>query len=77
MIRRTASAPASSAMRSRSEWTAGREAAISGMKPSAAARQAMVEAVPMTPQVPEVVASLPSISPIRSAETVPARYCAQ
>ena len=34
----------------------------------------MVEAVPITPQVPAVVASLPSISPIRSAVTRPARY---
>ena len=33
----------------------------------------MIEAVPITPQVPALVASLPSISPIRSAETSPAR----
>ena len=39
--------------------------------------QAMVDAVPITPQVPAVVASLPSISPTRSALTRPARYAAQ
>ncbi len=37
----------------------------------------MVEAVPITPQVPAVVANRPSIRLIRSSETVPARYCAQ
>ena len=41
--------------------------------PSVSARHAMVEAVPITPQVPAVVASRPSISPIRSAVTLPAR----
>ncbi len=45
--------------------------------PSVSAMQAMVEAVPITPQVPAVVASRPSISPIRSAVTRPARYIAQ
>ncbi len=39
--------------------------------------QAMVLAVPMTMQVPAVVASRVSISPISSASIVPARYCAQ
>ena len=38
-----------------------------GMKPSASAMQAIVLAVPITPQVPAVVASRPSISAIRSA----------
>ena len=37
----------------------------------------MVEAVPITPQVPAVVARRPSISAIRSSVTFPARYCAQ
>ncbi len=43
------------------------------MKPSVSAMQAMVLAVPMTPQVPAVLASRPSISPMRSAVTRPAR----
>jgi len=60
-------------MRSRSACTAGALAASSGMKPSTAAMQAMVLAVPITPQVPAVVASLPSIWPIFSALTSPAR----
>ena len=70
---RTANAPASSAARNRSACTAGIEPWPSGTIPSASARQAMVEAVPITPQVPAVVASRPSISPIRSAVTRPAR----
>ncbi len=42
--------------------------------PSASARRArVIEAVPITPQVPAVVARRPSISPIRSAVTRPAR----
>ena len=60
-------------MRSRSACTAGAEAAISGMKPSAAARQAMVDAVPITPQVPAEVASFSSMAPIFSGVTSPAR----
>jgi hypothetical protein len=60
-------------MRSRSACTAGALAAGSGMKPSVAAMQAMVLAVPITPQVPAVVASLPSISSMRSRATSPAR----
>ena len=73
----TASAPASSAARSRSACTAGIEPWPSGTMPSVSAMQAMVEAVPITPQVPAVVASRPSISSIRSAVTRPARYAAQ
>ncbi len=37
----------------------------------------MVEAVPITAQVPAVVASLPSTSEISLSSTLPARYCAQ
>ena len=37
----------------------------------------MVEAVPITAQVPAVVASLPSISEISLSSILPARYCAQ
>ena len=69
----TASAPASSAARSRSACTAGMEPWPSGTMPSASAMQAMVEAVPITPQVPAVVARRPSIWPMRSAVTRPAR----
>ena len=39
--------------------------------------QAMVEAVPITAQVPAVVASRPSTSEISSSSMVPARYFAQ
>jgi len=39
--------------------------------------QAMVEAVPITAQVPAVVASLPSTSEISASSILPARYCAQ
>ena len=45
--------------------------------PSASAMQAMVEAVPITAQVPAVTESRPSTSAISSASTVPARYFAQ
>ncbi len=70
---RIASAPASSAARSLSAWTAGIAAAPEGMNPSVSARQAIVLAVPITPQVPAVAASRPSISAIRSPLTRPAR----
>ena len=66
-ISRIANVPASSATRSRSACTAGIEAVPVGIIPSVSARHAMVEAVPITPQVPAVMASRPSISPIRSA----------
>src|SRR3712207_4841702 len=58
-MRRTAWAPAFSAMRRRSAWTAGAEAAISGMQPKVAARQAMVEAGAIRPPVPAGVARVP------------------
>jgi hypothetical protein len=45
--------------------------------PSASAMQAIVEAVPITAQVPAVVASRPSTIEISSSLTLPARYCAQ
>ncbi len=59
-ISRTAAAPVASAARSRSACTAG-IAAVPGMiMPSASAMHAMVEAVPITAQVPAVTASWPS-----------------
>ncbi len=72
-IRPTARAPASSAARRRSACTAGMAAVPGGIMPSASAMQAMVDAVPITPQVPAVVARRDSISAIRSPLTVPAR----
>ena len=45
--------------------------------PNASAREAIVLAVPITAQVPAVVARLPSTSWISSADTSPARYLAQ
>ncbi len=74
---RIACAPASSAIRSRSACTAGALAASSGWKPSTLARHAIVLAVPITPQVPAVVASAPSTSAMRASETSPARKRAQ
>ena len=76
-ISRIANPPACSAARNRSACTAGMLAVPGGIMPNASAMQAIVLAVPITPQVPAVVASRLSISPIRSAATFPARYSAQ
>ena len=46
--------PVASAKRQRSDETAGAVAEPGSMKPSVSARQAIVEAVPITMQVPEV-----------------------
>jgi hypothetical protein len=73
----TASAPVSSAARKRSACTAGIAAVPGRMMPSPSARHAMVEAVPITAQVPAVVARLFSTSVISFSSTLPARYCAQ
>jgi len=48
----TALEPVSSAMRRREDDTAGAEAPMSGMRPNPAVTQAIVLAVPITPQVP-------------------------
>ncbi len=56
-MRLTAAAPVASAARRRSAWTAGMAAVPGSDMPSASAMQAMVEAVPITAQVPAVVAS--------------------
>ena len=53
-------------------------AAVPGsVMPSASAIEAMVLAVPITAQVPAVVARLPSMPSISSSETSSARYFAQ
>ena len=58
--------PLASATRSRSACTAGMAAVPGSAMPSASAMQAMVLAVPITAQVPAVVARLPSTSSISS-----------
>ena len=58
----TAKVPDRSAARKRSAWTAGIAAVPGNIIPMASAIQAMVLAVPITAQVPAVVASDPSIS---------------
>jgi hypothetical protein len=68
-----AAAPVASAARSRSACTAGIAAVPGSISPSASAMQAMVEAVPMTAQVPAVTASWPSTSEISCSPTSPAR----
>jgi len=65
----TAAAPVASAIRRRSACTAGADA-LSG---SASTRHAIVEAVPMTAQVPAVVARFRSTRPISSSGTSPGR----
>ena len=69
--------PVASAATSRAACTAGIAALPGSAMPSASAMQAIVLAVPITAQVPAVVARLPSISSISSASTSPARYFAQ
>ena len=53
-IRTAARRPVASAKRARSDDTAGAVAVPGRMKPSGSALQAMVEAVPITMQVPDV-----------------------
>ena len=72
-----ASAPVASAQRSRSAWTAGMVAESGSAMPIASAMQAMLLAVPMTAQVPAVVARLPSIRSISARSISPARKRAQ
>ena len=69
--------PLASAMRRRSACTAGIAALSWSPMPSASARQAMVLAVPITAQVPAVVARLPSTASMPSSSMPPARYFAQ
>jgi hypothetical protein len=67
----TAASPVASAARSRSAWTAGMAAVPGSVMPSVSARQAMVLAVPITAQVPAVVASRLSMPSISSWISVP------
>ena len=73
----TARAPVASAARSRSACTAGMAAVPGSVMPSASAMAAMVEAVPMTAQVPAVVTSRPSTASISAWPSLPARNCVQ
>ena len=73
----TARAPVASPARNRSAWTAGIAAVPGSVMPSVSAMQAMVLAVPITAQVPAVVASPFSTSAISSPEIDPARYIPQ
>ena len=68
-ISSTARRPLASAARRRSACTAGIAAVPGSVMPSASAIEAMVLAVPITAQVPAVVARLPSTSSISSSET--------
>ena len=77
VIRSTAVLPLNSAATSRSECTAGIAALPGNDIPSVSAMQAIVLAVPMTAQVPAVVAKRPSITSISSRSTSPARYLPQ
>ncbi len=74
---RIAARPVASAARSRSACTAGIAALPGNIMPSASTTEAIVLAVPITAQVPAVVARLPSISSISDGVTSPARYLAQ
>ena len=76
-MRSTAARPVASAARSRSACTAGIAAVPGSIRPSTSIRIAIVEAVPITAQVPSVVASRPSMVSISSESTPPARYFAQ
>ncbi len=73
----TARRPLASPARSRSACTAGIAALPGSAMPSASASAAMVEAVPITAQVPAVVARLPSTASISCAFTLSARCSAQ
>ena len=69
----TAIRPASVPARSRSPLAAGAVAVPAGLSPRASAMQAMVEAVPITMQVPPVVASADRTSMISLSSSSPAR----
>jgi hypothetical protein len=73
----TAASPVASAARRRSACTAGMAAVPGRARPSVSARHAIVLAVPITAQVPAVVARLPSMPSISSFVSCPARYFAQ
>ena len=72
-----ATRPLSSAKRRRSACVAGAVALPGSAMPSASEMQAIVLAVPITMQVPEVGARRPLISSIWSSVNSPARWRAQ
>ena len=72
----TARLPAASAARKRSAWVAGIDPVPGMAMPSASLTQAMVEAVPITMQVPLVGARRPLKTSISSSSIVPARWAA-
>src|SRR3954468_18244027 len=69
--------PVASAKRQRSDDTAGAVADPGSMKPRVSAMQAIVEAVPITMQVPEVGMSWSWARSRFGPSRVPARYAAQ
>ena len=69
----TARLPVASARRMRSDDTAGAVAAPGSVKPSVSASDAMVEAVPITMQVPAVGISWSWARPSSTSSSVPAR----
>src|SRR5450432_2119716 len=71
-----ATLPLASAERNRSAWGAGIVALIGNDRPSASVMQAMVEAVPITMQVPTDGASRPLTASISTSSIFPARYLA-
>ncbi len=73
----TAAVPDASPQRSRSAWGAGMAAARGSDRPMASIMQAMVEAVPITMQVPTEGASRPLIASTSASSILPARCCPQ
>src|SRR5512140_3994484 len=69
-----ATLPLASADRNRSACGAGIVALIGSDRPSASVMQAMVEAVPITMQVPTDGASLPLTASLSTSSLSPARY---
>jgi hypothetical protein len=61
----------------RSAWVAGAVADIGRLRPRASMRQAMVLAVPMTPQVPTDGQRWPLMSSVSDASMLPARCYVQ
>ncbi len=73
----TASRPEASAARMRSAWVAGIVPVWGRAMPRASTRQPMVEAVPMTMQVPTVGARRCDTASISASSILPARCMAQ
>ena len=77
LIMRTAAAPEASAARMRSACTAGIAAVPGNVMPSDSAIAAIVDAVPITAQLPAVVTSRPSASSMSAPLMRPARNSTQ